>query len=175
LLHYSGSVDAFDAIDCAKRRRITLTDALWLILREEFIPSITLHEFACLCARDALDLVGGVGPISEGAIEIKLAWLRGEATDDELKAIREAVDEEDIVCDEGCDFFKISAKNAAKDAIWAATGTSARDAVWDAAANAAWAAIRFSTQNHHGAIRMEQLLQIEQLLFDALYGEIMGK
>ena len=83
-----------------------------------------LHEFACLCAEDALKLVKNPDPQSVAAIEAKRKWLRGEITDRELDAAR-------VVAE------------AASEAAWAASAASAaaRDAARDAA-DAAWAAAR---------------------------------
>ncbi len=112
--------DATDctALDVLKRKDIPLADRLFLVLREEFIPATTLHEFACRCAERALSCVGNPDPRSRAAIAVKRAWVRGEATDDELAA----------------------AGDAAGAAAWAAAWAAAGDAAWDAAGAAAWAA-----------------------------------
>jgi hypothetical protein len=89
-----------------------------------------LHEFACWCASRTLDAEEAAGrtvdPRSHKAIAVKLAWLDGKATDDELAAAG-------------------AAAWAARDAAWTAAWT-ARDAAgaaaWaarDAAGAAAWA------------------------------------
>ena len=74
-----------------------------------------LHEFACQCAEDSLALVENPDPRSVKAIAVKRAWLRGEATDEDLAAARAAA--------------------------WAAAGDGAAAWVWagDAAGAAAWA------------------------------------
>ena len=76
--------------------------------------AMVLHEFACLCAEDALALIPNPDPRSVNAIAVKRAWLRGQATDDELAA--------------------------ARDAAWDAARDAARAAAWDAAWDAARAA-----------------------------------
>ena len=87
-------------------------DRLWAVLREEFLPADLLHEFACRCAEKALEHVDNPDPRSIAAITAKRQWLRGEITDEEL--------------------------SAARDAAWAA----ARGVAWAAARDAAWAAAR---------------------------------
>ena len=86
--------------------------------------TMTLHEFACRVAEQAIDGEREAGrepdPRSLAAIEMKLRWIRGEATDEELAA----------------------AWAAAGDAAWDAAGDAARAAAWDAAGDAAWAAAR---------------------------------
>ena len=72
--------------------------------------TMILHEFACICAEDALHLIEKRGQKADKrswvAIETKRRWMKGEATDKELAAARAA------------------ARAAAWDAAWAA----ARDA-----------------------------------------------
>ena len=65
-------------------------DKLWSVLREEFIKAPILHEFACRCAEYALSFVKNPDPRSIAAIEAKRKWLRGEITDTELYAARDA-------------------------------------------------------------------------------------
>ena len=95
---------------CAQYRRV-----LWMA-----DATHVFHRFACDVATEALDAVesdgGSVDARSRKAIEVKLAWLRGEVTDEELAAARDA------------------AWAAARDAAWAAA--------WDAARSAARAAAR---------------------------------
>lgn len=93
--------------------------------------SRVLHGFACDVATEALDLLAAKGeaidPRSRKAIEVKLAWLRGEATDEELAAARAAA----------WDAAWDAARAAARDAARAAAGDAAGDAAWDAARDAA--------------------------------------
>jgi hypothetical protein len=70
------------------------------------------HEFALACARRVQHLM--TDPRSVAALDTRERWLRGEATDEEMAAARDA------------------AWNAA-DAAWAAA-----DAAWAAAWAAAW-------------------------------------
>ena len=117
------------ALDVLRHPNVTAQDKLWVVLREDWIPAPVLHEFACRCAEQALALVEAPDPRSVAAIATKRAWLRGEATDDELAAAWDA------------------AWAAAQDAAWAAWDAAraaafaaAWDAAWDAAGDAAWAA-----------------------------------
>ena len=72
------------ALDILNLDDVSAKDKLWAVLREEFIPAPILHEFACVCAEYALSLVRYQDPRSIRAIEVKRAWLRDEATDEEL-------------------------------------------------------------------------------------------
>ena len=49
-----------------------------------------LHEMACLCAEQALSLVPNPDPRSIAAIAAKRAWVKGEITDAQLYAARDA-------------------------------------------------------------------------------------
>ena len=49
-----------------------------------------LHEFACRCAEDALKATHVTDERCWSAISVKRAWVKGEATDDELAAARAA-------------------------------------------------------------------------------------
>ena len=102
------------ALDILNLDDVSEVDKLWSVLREEFIPASILHEFACVCAECALTLIDNPDPRSIKAIEVKRAWLRSEATDEELAA----------------------ASDAAR-AAWAAA--AAARAAW-AASDVAWAA-----------------------------------
>ena len=98
-------------------------DKLWAVLRPGLIPEPTLHELACRFAEAALSKERSAGrepdPRSWAAIEAKRAWLRGEATDEELRAARVAA--EDV-----------------PEAAWAAAWTAA-EAAGVAVMSAAWA------------------------------------
>ena len=112
------------ALDILNLDDVDAEDKLWSVLREEFIPAPILREFACVCAECALTLIDNPDPRSIKAIEVKRAWLRGEATDGELAAARDAA--------------WSAARDAARDAASDAA-TVARAAAW-AACDAAWAA-----------------------------------
>ena len=71
---------------------IPAKDKLWAVLREAFVDANILHEFACLCAEQALKLVDKPDPRSVEAIRIKRLWIKGEATDEELRTAKKAAD-----------------------------------------------------------------------------------
>lgn len=102
---------ALDVLDLPEEE-VSSEDKLWAVLRPEFIPEETLHEFACRCAEEALKLVETPDPRSVATIEAKRRWLGGEIGDEELAAARAA------------------AWNAARAAARAAAGDAAGAAVW---------------------------------------------
>ena len=121
LMYYSCKLGGkATALDILRLNRVSASDRLWAVLREEFIPADTLHEFACRCAEKAMAFVGNPDPRSIAAIEAKRKWVRGEITSDELAA----------------------AQVAAWEAAWAAARTAALAAAQDAAQDAARAAAR---------------------------------
>ena len=87
------------------------TDLLWILLREEIIPTRELHLLACTFAEAALmaERKAGREPHHDSwnAIKVKRLWVDGKATDEELNA----------------------AGNAAGSAAW--------NAAWNAAESAA--------------------------------------
>lgn len=74
----------WSALDVLKIESLPIDDRLKVVLREDFIESEILHEFACLCAEKALSLVEKTYPICTDGIEAKRKWLRGEISDDEM-------------------------------------------------------------------------------------------
>ena len=110
------------ALDILNLDDVSAADKLWSVLREEFIPAPILHEFACVCAEYALSLIENPDPRSINAIKVKRAWIRGEATDEELDTARDAA---------WC------AYDAASAAAWDATRAAAWDVSWDAYTSAA--------------------------------------
>lgn len=101
--------------------------ALWVM-----DASRALHICSVYYAELALDRVaaGGaiVDPRSRAALEVKLRWVNGQASDSDLAA----------------------AGAAARAAAWAAAG-AAGDAAWDAAGDAAWDAARAAAGDAAGA------------------------
>ena len=97
-----------------------------------------LHEAACRFAEHALTIAGIKGDgnnASWNAIRAKRLWLKGEATDAELKAAWDAATYA----------ARESVSAAARVAVRAAAraaGAAARDAAWAAAWDAAWDAER---------------------------------
>ena len=126
-----------------------------------------LHEFACWCAEGALRTAGITDRRSWAAIETKRRWLRGEATDAELYAARNAAgfSAGDVawaaVGATARTAASEAAQAAARVAAWDAAGVAAWDAAgvaaWDAAGVAAWDAAR-------AAARIAQSVELEQRL-----------
>lgn len=87
----------------------------WLLVREEYIPERTLHEFALWCAETALNKAKVTDGRSWNALKVKRLWLDGKATDEELAA----------------------ASDSAYEAAKAFAGAPALVAAWDAASAAA--------------------------------------
>ena len=83
--------------------------------------SPTLHEFACQVAEEALKEHGVTDERSWKAIEVKRLWLKGEATDEELKDAWAAADA-----------AASAARSAAADAAWSAAWSAARSAAYAA-------------------------------------------
>ena len=114
------------AVDILKLRGVSIEDKFWAVLREEFIDAPVLHEFACRCAEHALTIAGikdDGSNASWNAIHTKRLWVKGEATDEQLKEARAAA--------------RDAARAAARDAAWAASWDAARYAAWYAAGGAA--------------------------------------
>jgi hypothetical protein len=122
------------AVDVLKLRSVPAEDKLWAVLREEFLPAPILHEFACRCAERVLKKAKVTDERSWNAIKTKRAWLKGEATDEELRAARAAA------WDAAAWDAAAAAAAAAWDAAWDAAAAAARDAEWAAGAAAAAAA-----------------------------------
>ena len=104
------------ALDVLRLEAVSTEDRLWAVLREEFIPANTLHEFACQCAEEVLQKADVTDERAWNAIRVKRLWMEGKASAAEL--------------------------NAAESATWAAARNVARNAAWRAAWAAAWAAAR---------------------------------
>ena len=81
--HWGEIVEGDDKL-CSEYRKV-----LWWIDGTNI-----LHEFACLCAEDALKLIKNPDPRSVAAIEAKRRWVRGEITDQELAAAGAAAREQ---------------------------------------------------------------------------------
>ena len=92
--------------------------------------SPTLHEFACQVAEEALKECGVTDKRPWKAIEVKRKWLKGEASDEELKAATDAARD-----------AANAAWSAAANAAWCAANAAwcAAYAAW-CATNAAWSA-----------------------------------
>lgn len=114
------------ALDVLALDEVSAEDRLWAVLREDFLDKNIIVEFACLCAERALTMAGITDDRCWNAIKVKRAWMRGEASDNELAAVRASAWD--------------AARAAAHDAAWAAVWASVQDAAQDAARAAAWAA-----------------------------------
>ena len=133
---FGGSMTALDILNLDG---VSAEDKLQAVLCEEFIPAPILHEFACVCAEYTLTLIDNPDPRNVKAIEVKRAWMQGEATDKELDTARGAA----------CSAAKkaartAEARTAARDTRAAAaaardTACSAASAASRDAACAAWA------------------------------------
>ena len=86
-----------------------------------------LHEFACCCAVMAMERSNVTDERSWQAVDIKLAWLHGMASDEDLAAAGEAAGAA------SGDASGDAAMAAAGDAARAAAGAAARAAAGDAA------------------------------------------
>jgi len=97
-----------------------------------------LHEFAVWVATQALEGERAAGrepdPLCWKALEVKLLWLDGKATDSELDAARDAAR------DAAWAAARAAARDAARAAAWAVARDAARAAAWAVARDAAWAA-----------------------------------
>jgi hypothetical protein len=120
-----------------------------------------LHEFACLCAEDALTLVENPDPRSIAAIQAKRDWLDGKISDENLDAARDAA--RAAARDAILDAAWVAAR-AAGDAAWVAARAAARDVVWDAARDVAWDAIL-------DVARGGQNSRLERMVLDAMEGK----
>ena len=132
------------ALDILNLDDVSAEDKLWSVLREEFIPASMLHEFACVCAEYALSLIDNPDPRSIKAIEVKRAWIRGEATNEELETARYAAD---VALDAAR--AALDAARAARDAAWIVAWIVALDAAraaWDAAREATRDAARYAAE-----------------------------
>lgn len=127
--HFDRFGGRMSALDILNLNDVSAGDKLWSVLREELIPAPILHEFGCVCAEYALSLIENPDPRSIKAIEVKRAWMRGEATDEELDAARDAAF--DVACEASWSTTK-----------GAACAYEAARAAWDVAGDVAWATAR---------------------------------
>ena len=78
---------------------------------------------------------------------VRLAWVRGEATDEQRAAAKNAAwaagknAGKNAARDAAWAAARAATWNAAMDAAWAAANAATRDAAWDAARDAAWDAL----------------------------------
>lgn len=127
--------DEWSALDVLDLEDVSARDKLWSVLREEFLPSMLLHEFACRCAEWALSFVDNPDPRSADAIRVKRLWMTGDVTDCELRDARVAAREASL---------EVAARFAEAAAAWAAVCAASRSAESAADMAAARAAERFA-------------------------------
>jgi hypothetical protein len=113
------------AIDILKHETIPPADKLWVVCREELIDARMLRLFAIWCARQVQHLMTDERSIA--ALDVAERFANGEATQEELKAARDAAREA----------TREAAWDAAREAAGAAAGEAAREAAWNAARKAA--------------------------------------
>ena len=116
------------ALDVLALEEEIADDRLWAVLREDFLSKNTLYEFALLCAEHALTIAKVTDKRCWNAIKVKRAWMRGEASDDEL----------DTAWAAAWSAARSSARSAVRDVAWVAVWAAARDAALNATLNAAW-------------------------------------
>jgi hypothetical protein len=117
--------DSWTALEILARENVPAADRLWLVHRESLIDAPILHEAACRYAERVLARLDTPDQTSIDLLALKRAWVRGEATDEELRA----------------------AQNAARDATVYAAGYAAGDAARYAATDAASAVALHITRN----------------------------
>ena len=117
--------------------------------------SPTLHEFACQVAEEALEKHGVTDERSWKAIEVKRLWLKGKASDKELKA---AWDAAYAAAGSATDAAR-SAVNAAKDAAKFATWCAAESAAYAASATDRYAADRYAAARYAQNKKLEAMIK----------------
>jgi len=103
------------------------TAKLKVVLREELIEPLVLHEFMCRCAEYALGLGKGNDMLSICAIELKREWMRGEISDAQMDATYNLLET----------FTGFSEKSGARLAVCYATCRETLDSAFNAAFSAA--------------------------------------
>lgn len=140
LLKYFKQKKEWSALDILRLSGSDVNDSdkLHAVLCPELIDRKLLHELACDFAEHAQIYVNAPHQDSLKAIEVKRKWLRGEATDDELRIARDAAHAAWATA-------RTTVAARAADAAWAAAAADDARAAWAAwpaaqAAEADWAA-----------------------------------
>lgn len=135
--------EEWTALDVLNLEEVSFEERLWTVLREAFISSKILHEFACRCAERALKLAGVTDRLCLNAIESKRKWLMGEIDNQELRSIR----------DVALDYAFAIDRHYAFSSAWSADPSSYYSSLWA------------SDSALHGAIdvNFEYQWQIEEL------------
>lgn len=76
------------ALDILTFSGFSAIDKLEIVLREKLIDEPTLHEFACRCAEQALNLVKHPDRRSVEAVNAKRLWMQGKCSSEHLKKAR---------------------------------------------------------------------------------------
>ena len=151
LLEYFKQKKEWSALDILRLSGSDVNDSdkLHAVLRPELIDRKLLHELACDFAEHAQIYVNAPHADSLKAIEVKRKWLRGEATDWELRIARTYADTAEAAAAADAAAAWAAAAAAAADARTASAAARAAEAAAyaavatdDAAADAAWAAGR---------------------------------
>ena len=151
LLGYLKQKKERSALDILRLSDSDVNDSakLYDVLRTELIDRKLLHELACDFAEHAQIYVNAPHADSLKAIEVKRKWLRGEATDWELRIARTYADTAEAAAAADAAAAWAAAAAAADDARTASAAARAAEAAAyaavatdDAAADAAWAAGR---------------------------------
>jgi len=138
-----GEIIEGDDKACARIRK-----CLWMADATE-----VLHRFACRVAWEALKAERNVGreppAASWEAIRVKLRWLSGKATTEELSAAWSAAGSAaDSPAESAASF---AASFAARSAAWSAAGSPAWSAARSTAESAAWRAARSAAESPAGS------------------------
>jgi len=151
--------DGKTPLEVAQMYWVDPVDLLWLLLRTDYIPEPWMHLLACDFAEECLRRERSEGrepdERSWKALEVKRAWVRGEATDDELSAASAAAS----AAAGAAAGAAARAARAARAAAWAAAWAAAR-----AARDTAWAAARAARAAAWAAASQWQIARVAEVL-----------
>ena len=149
VFHLSEHICVVDVSGCAYVRgddKCATCGPLTIVSRNELWTEQTARLFACDCAERVLNLANDER--CDGAVRVARRYALGDATNDELRAARNAA--WNAARYAAWASAMNAARNAARDAAWNAArkasldtaGAAAKSAAWDAAGAAAWSAER---------------------------------
>jgi hypothetical protein len=81
----AGSKAKWSALDILALESVPASDRLWAVLHEELIDTRVLCVLTCIWLERTLAYTGTSDPCLADAIQVKRAWLRGEASEEELE------------------------------------------------------------------------------------------
>jgi hypothetical protein len=161
------------------RNVVPAKDIVWLLLREEFLYEKDLILFAVWCARESLKLIENPDERSVEVCNVAERYANGEATQEELLAVRDAANDAtdaayyaaDVAVDDKADIAHAAAY-ASSAAYYASTAAYASFATYsvshaasiaasyasDAAYNAASYAANTAVYDATSASQLDQLL-----------------